>query len=447
MKNTLRLCLIYVGVLAALFAVYFTSRVFEKEMTEQLKRDLRETAHLVSLAYEKAESLTPFSSDSLRITLIDTLGNVLFESNGEVAKMENHKDRPEVVEAFSRGFGEDFRYSVTVNANEFYCAIRLKDGNVLRLSRQQASLHEAFSKTMPYLLALLGAIVLAAILLAIGLGRSFVRPVQKLADNLGQPELMDDEGVYPEIAPLVKKIREQNRELQQTVEQLSDEKIKTVKMRDEFTANASHELKTPLTSIMGYAELIESGMAKPEDVQGFAAKIHKEANRLLSIANDIMTLSKLDGPNPSLNLKESVNLEKIALECIEELSLNAKKKKISVSLKSKDALIIQGNSRLLFEMFYNLIDNAIRYTEEGGNVQVLVENKTFTVQDTGIGIPEENQSRIFERFYRVDKSRSKSTGGTGLGLAIVKHIAEVHGAKIRLQSTVGKGTEISVAFC
>lgn len=446
MKNSLRFSLIYVGVLAALFAVYFTSRVFEKEMTEQLKGDLRETAHLVSVAYNQPDSLPLFASDSLRITLIDETGSILYDSDAEAAKMENHKDRPEVVEAFSKGFGEDFRYSVTVNANEFYFAKRLNDGKVLRLSRQQASLHEAFSKTMPYLISLLAAIILAAILLAFVLGRSFVRPVQKLAENLGQPELMDDEGIYPEIAPLVKTIREQNRELQQTVEQLSNEKLKTVQMRNEFTANASHELKTPLTSISGYAELIENGMAKPEDIKNFAGKIHKEANRLLSIANDIMTLSKLDAPGTSLDLKETVNLEKIALNCIEELSLNAKKKKVAVSLEVEDASEIQGNSRLLFEMFYNLIDNAIRYTEEGGKVQVLVRNKTFTVKDTGIGIPEENQPRIFERFYRVDKSRSKATGGTGLGLAIVKHIAEVHGAKIVLHSTVGVGTEIRVEF-
>ncbi|MCR5027868.1 MAG: histidine kinase, partial [Fibrobacter sp.] len=337
MKNSLRFSLIYVGVLAALFAVYFTSRVFEKEMTEQLKGDLRETAHLVSVAYNQPDSLPLFASDSLRITLIDETGSILYDSDAEAAKMENHKDRPEVVEAFSKGFGEDFRYSVTVNANEFYFAKRLNDGKVLRLSRQQASLHEAFSKTMPYLISLLAAIILAAILLAFVLGRSFVRPVQKLAENLGQPELMDDEGIYPEIAPLVKTIREQNRELQQTVEQLSNEKLKTVQMRNEFTANASHELKTPLTSISGYAELIENGMAKPEDIKNFAGKIHKEANRLLSIANDIMTLSKLDAPGTSLDLKETVNLEKIALNCIEELSLNAKKKKVAVSLEVEDA--------------------------------------------------------------------------------------------------------------
>jgi len=245
----------------------------------------------------------------------------------------------------------------------------------------------------------------------------------------------------------VKTIRKQNRELQLTVEQLSMEKQKTAQMRDEFTANASHELKTPLTSISGYAELIENGMAKPEDVKLFAGKIHKEANRLLSIANDIMTLSKLDVPGEStLDLGETVKLWPLACSCVDELTFNADKKGVQVSLKGEESSQVQGNRRLLFEMLYNLVDNAIRYTEQGGSVQVLVKEKALVVRDTGIGIPEENQPRIFERFYRVDKSRSKATGGTGLGLAIVKHIAEVHHAHISLKSVVGEGTEISVEF-
>jgi two-component system phosphate regulon sensor histidine kinase PhoR len=190
--------------------------------------------------------------------------------------MENHRSRPEIMDANSKGIGENLRYSVTLNAQVFYFAERLSDGKILRLSRRQASLHESVSKTMPYLLALLTGIVVVAVLIAFGLSRAFVRPVQKLAENLGQPELMDDEGIYKEIAPLVKTIRKQNRELQLTIEQLSEEKKKTAKMRDEFTANASHELKTPLTSISGYAELIENGMAKPEDVKRFAGKSTKK---------------------------------------------------------------------------------------------------------------------------------------------------------------------------
>ncbi|MBP5439364.1 MAG: histidine kinase [Fibrobacter sp.] len=455
MKNSIRFSLIYVGVLAALFAVYFTAQVFENEMSEQLKRDLRETAHLIEVSYGKMDStdggpianLSAFSSKNLRITLVGSDGKVIYESDAEAGKMENHRNRPEIMDAYAKGFGENLRYSVTLNAKVFYFAKRLADGNILRLSRRQASLHESVSKTMPYLIALLAAVVVVSILIAIGLSRAFVRPVQRLADNLGQPELMDDEGIYKEIAPLVKTIRKQNRELQLTVEQLSMEKQKTAQMRDEFTANASHELKTPLTSISGYAELIENGMAKPEDVKLFAGKIHKEANRLLSIANDIMTLSKLDVPGEStLDLGETVKLWPLACSCVDELTFNADKKGVQVSLKGEESSQVQGNRRLLFEMLYNLVDNAIRYTEQGGSVQVLVKEKALVVRDTGIGIPEENQPRIFERFYRVDKSRSKATGGTGLGLAIVKHIAEVHHAHISLKSVVGEGTEISVEF-
>ena len=264
MKNSIRFSLIYVGVLAALFAVYFTARVFENEMSEQQKRDLRETASLIKNFYGQIPSenfrknLDSIASKRLRVTLVDRDGTVLYESDAKAGKMENHRSRPEIMDANSKGIGENLRYSVTLNAQVFYFAERLSDGKILRLSRRQASLHESVSKTMPYLLALLTGIVVVAVLIAFGLSRAFVRPVQKLAENLGQPELMDDEDIYKEIAPLVKTIRKQHRELQLTIEQLSEEKKKTAKMRDEFTANASHELKTPLTSISGYASRISA---------------------------------------------------------------------------------------------------------------------------------------------------------------------------------------------
>jgi two-component system phosphate regulon sensor histidine kinase PhoR len=258
---------------------------------------------------------------------------------------------------------------------------------------------------------------------------------------------MNIENIYKEIEPLVNVIRKQDLELQLTIEQLSNEKQKISNLKDEFTANASHELKTPLTSISGYAELIESGMAKPEDVKVFAGKIHKEANRLQSIANDIITLSKLNNrESEPFDLSENINLWNLSHSCVESLLLNANKKSIQLSLDGDKTAEILGNSKLIYEMLFNLVDNAIRYTEQGGKVVVLVESDAIVVKDTGIGIPEECQSRIFERFYRVDKSRSKETGGTGLGLAIVKHIAEVHHATIRLKSTVGFGTEIQVGF-
>ncbi len=453
MKDRIRYSLIYMGVIAALCAVYFTMRVFEGEMAGQLKSQLRESLRLIETAYvgetlgDEPQKLSKFASKDLRITLIDSKGSILYDSDGEAVKMENHNDREEVIDAFAKGVGEDLRYSSTLQAKVFYFAKRLGDGKVLRLGMRQANLQQVFSKTIPYLIVLLAAIVAAAILIAIGLSRAFISPLQKLVDQLGTPEWMNIENVYKEIAPLVNTIRKQDLELQLTIEQLSNEKQKITHLKDEFTANASHELKTPLTSISGYAELIENDMAKPEDVKVFAGKIHKEARRLQSIANDIITLSKLDGQQGELfDLSEKVKLWNVAHCCVEDLSLNANKKSVQVSLDGDTDAEIQSNSKLLYEMVFNLVDNAIRYTEQGGKVAVIVEPCAIVVKDTGIGIPEECQSRIFERFYRVDKSRSKETGGTGLGLAIVKHIAEVLHATIQLNSAVGFGTEIRIGF-
>ena len=453
MKGRIRYSLIYMGVIAALCAVYFTMRVFEGEMTDQLKSQLRENLRLIETAYvgetlgDEPQKLAKFASKDLRITLIDSKGGILYDSDAEAVKMENHNDREEVIDAFAKGVGEDLRYSSTLQAKVFYFAKRLTDGNVLRLGMRQANLQQVFSKTIPYLVVLLAAIVAASILIAIGLSRAFISPLQKLVDQLGTPELMSIENVYKEIAPLVNTIRKQDLELQLTIEQLSNEKQKITHLKDEFTANASHELKTPLTSISGYAELIENDMAKPEDVKVFAGKIHKEARRLQSIANDIITLSKLDGQQGELfDLNEKVRLWNVAHSCVEDLTLNANKKSVQLALEGDKAAEIQGNSKLLYEMVFNLVDNSIRYTEPGGKVAVVVEPGAIVVKDTGIGIPEECQSRIFERFYRVDKSRSKETGGTGLGLAIVKHIAEVLHATIHLNSTVGLGTEVRIGF-
>lgn len=453
MKDRIRYSLIYMGVIAALLAVFFTVRVFEDEMAEQLKVNLRENLRLIETAYideslaSMPQKLARFAGEDLRITLIDSTGKIIYDSDAKAAEMENHYNREEVSDAMEKGFGEDLRYSSTLQAKAFYFAKRLKDGNVLRLGMRQANLQQAYSKTMPYLIALFAAIVAAAILIAIGLSRAFISPLKKLVDQLGTPEWMNIENAYKEIEPLVNTIRKQDLELRLTIEQLSNEKQKISHLKDEFTANASHELKTPLTSISGYAELIESGMAKPEDVKVFAGKIHKEARRLQSIANDIITLSKLNNREAEpYDLSEKINLWNLAHGCIDGLMLNANKKSIQLSLDGVRNAEILGNSKLLYEMVFNLVDNAIRYTEQGGKVIVLVEENAIVVKDTGIGIPEESQSRIFERFYRVDKSRSKETGGTGLGLSIVKHIAEVHHASIRLKSTVGFGTEIRIGF-
>lgn len=225
------------------------------------------------------------------------------------------------------------------------------------------------------------------------------------------------------------------------------------RIKQEFTANVSHELKTPLTSISGYAEIIESGMASDNDAVVFAGRIRRESQRMLSLISDILKLSKLDEKGDE-DTYETVDLLKIANECCDLLEMNAGKNGVNVSVSGEKSYVL-GNPNELTELVYNLIDNGIRYNRAGGSVAVEIsasdggENEPIailTVRDTGIGISSEHQSRVFERFYRVDKSRSKETGGTGLGLAIVKHVAERHNAKIDLTSREGEGTTIRVAF-
>ena len=219
-------------------------------------------------------------------------------------------------------------------------------------------------------------------------------------------------------------------------------------MRQDFTANVTHELKTPLTSISGYAELIENGMTDEKDTRRFAKEIHHNANRLIRLINDILQLSELD-TRESAPEKEWLNLYGLASTCLEMLRIHAEPLGIELQMKGS-ACRIFGNRGMIEELLYNLCSNAIRYNKPGGMVEVLVESRQegvlLRVKDTGIGIPKEHQERIFERFYRVDKSRSKERGGTGLGLAIVKHIVAEHGAKLTLESEEGVGTTMEVLF-
>ena len=225
-------------------------------------------------------------------------------------------------------------------------------------------------------------------------------------------------------------------------------KKKAEKMRREFTANVTHELKTPLTSISGYAEIIASGLVKPDDIPNFANKIHKESGRLLSLISDIMELSQLDEKFSDEEFAP-VDLAGVAAEVAEDLRSNAEKHGITITVDTKTA-VINGNRNQIYELIYNLCDNAIRYNRENGSVKIITgddnEHPFVKVADTGIGIPEKHHKRVFERFYRVDKSRSKETGGTGLGLAIVKHITERHGGEIFLESSE-QGTTFTARFC
>lgn len=251
----------------------------------------------------------------------------------------------------------------------------------------------------------------------------------------------DDDSVYDELRPLIRRFREQKKK-QKEVDRI----------KRQFTANVSHELKTPLTSIAGYAELIENGMAQGQDITKFASIINHECQRLIHLTKDIVQLSQLDESEELPQAKEistPIDLYSTSQNCIEALSLRAEKKGISMKLLG-ESCTINGNPSLIEDLIYNLCENAIRYNKENGSVTISVgfdgNNSILKIADTGIGIPEKYQERVFERFYTVDRSRSKATGGTGLGLAIVKHIVEYHGASLEIESKEDSGTIITIRF-
>lgn len=372
--------------------------------------------------------------DDLRITMIKKDGKVFYDSFADAKKMENHANRQEVRQALKHGNGKAIRTSDTLDKNTFYYAVRLDDGNVLRVAKESRSIWSVFIKVTPAILILIFVILAISKMLSDVLTKSLLLPIEQMSENLDH---LEDITTYKELMPFINTIQEQHKNI-----------LMNAKMRQEFTANVSHELKTPLTAISGYSELIQNGMANEEETIRFAGEIHKSAKRLLTLINDTIRLSQLDTSEQKV-IYEAIDLYKIAEDCVNMLKFSAENHGITISIHGTNAYL-EGNKEMLEEVVYNLCDNAIRYNNEGGKVDVTVKpvkGKIYLcVEDNGIGISKEHQERIFERFYRVDKSRSKSTGGTGLGLAIVKHIIQQHGAHMELTSEKGKGTKIEIEF-
>ena len=379
---------------------------------------------------KKLEPMIKADEDT-RLTFISQSGDVLYDSDSS-KKLENHKSRAEVKQALAEGQGEDIRMSDTVGKELYYCAIRLDDGSVLRLARPMDSLIRTAWNILPVMLVLSVIGIALALFLANWQTKRLMEPVMHL--DLEHPL---DNVIYPEMVPLLEAIDRQNKE-----------KEAVANMRKEFSANVSHELKTPLTSISGYAEIMMNGLVRPEDIPRFSETIYKEARRLLTLIEDIIKISKLDDESVELE-KEDVDLFELTREIVSRLSLTASQRNIHMELTG-ESVKIHGIRQILDEMIYNITENAVKYNKENGNVTIWVgntlEGPKVRVSDTGIGIPKEHQDRIFERFYRVDKSHSKERGGTGLGLSIVKHGAILHGAKVQVDSEYGKGTRMEIIF-
>ena len=531
--------------LASLFvitgALYEYFGIIQKK---QLKDELSLAA--VSVEQQGGDFLKRLSPDRYRITWINTEGNVIYDTRTDAESLENHADRTEIKQALKDGYGESIRYSSTLLEKTIYCAQRLTDGSVLRISVSQATIGVlVLGILQPILIVLIAALVLSG-MLAKRLSKRIVETLNSL--DLEHP--LDNDS-YEELSPLLNRINRQHnqitaqmRELKKRTDQFAQitasmneglvlldnrgcilsinpaaieifgaepscvgqdflsvdrshdmsvaiqaalkdghseihagrkgfiyqfdisriaadgetagvvilafditEKETAEQNRREFTANVSHELKTPLQGIIGSAELIENGMVKPEDMSRFVGHIRLEAQRLVTLIGDIIRLSQLDegGDMP----RENVDLLSVASAVADDLLPSADGQGISIAVEGSPANVY-GVKRLLYEIVYNLCDNAIKYNRQGGSVKISTVSEggfsSVTVSDTGIGIAPEYQNRIFERFFRVDKSHSKSSGGTGLGLSIVKHAVQYHHGKIELTSAPGKGTSIKIDF-
>lgn len=414
--------------------------VFYSYSDNQLKEQLRVVESVVENQLAQDDD-TAFISNhidkNVRITLVAKDGTVIADSQESANKLGNHLDRQEIQQAIKNGEATVTRHSDTQGKKVYYFAKQLDNGNVLRVSAEAKSIGKFFSDYdyIIYIFLCIIVVIVAAVFVSMGITKSIVKPITQLGQSLDNiDKFKSDE----ELKPLVNAILQQKKK-----QKMLD------KQKKQFTANVSHELKTPLTSIAGYAELIETGMAKPEDIKPFAGVIRKQALRLVNLSEDIIQLSQLEESDDEDMSFESVNLYEIAQRCVEALNINAINKCVTLNLTGEECYI-RGKAQLVEELVYNLCDNAIRYNKENGNVTVTVspleKGASVSVKDTGIGIPKKYQERIFERFFRVDKSRSKATGGTGLGLAIVKHITQLHDAKLEISSEEGKGTEIIVTF-
>lgn len=528
---------------------------FSRMVTETSRQ-----AALVAAGLEETKSLSDEmrmkyliavgKSDRSRVTLIAPDGTVVFDSNTDPSRMENHLERPEVKEAIQGGKGAAMRTSSTLGNQTCYTAIQLSNGEVLRLSNTTDIVSGDLRRALPPLAAIILLVCGISMWLAHQLTTRLVAPINML--NLEAPL---ENNIYEEFSPLLGKIHAQNAQIEQQIGILRrrqiefeaitsnmseglivlddelrilsansaavrlmgaeerdwcgenlivfsrdttlsqkaraaavgqkesfgcenkdgahlhlylspvnvedkprgcvvlivdvSERYAAERSRREFTANVSHELKTPLTSISGYAEMVSLGLAKPDDVRGFAQKIHDEAGRLITLVDDIMKLSRLDESTPASLPFEPVELYALAYETTDRLRQAAASQGVEIVLEGAP-ITIHGVRQMLSEAVFNLCDNAIKYNHAGGKVTVTVgachEGARVMVQDNGMGIAPADQAHIFERFYRADKSHSKTVGGTGLGLAIVKHVCEIHGASVHVESTPGQGSAFILTF-
>lgn len=536
-------------VVTALLCVLTFYNIFQKQVIEDLSGY---ASIIMESKYCDLDNLEDcnWAIEHLRITLLDTDGMVIYDNNVNADILDNHKERPEIVEALEKGTGSAIRQSATLNETTYYYAVRLEDNKILRVAQEGEGILNLFMSAFPLIGFITIILMMCCVTLSKMLTLHIVSPIEKMAGNMRN---IKKYMVYDELIPFATMISKQHKDIREQMDYLGQEntkmqmitdymaeglllidaekniiianpsakhllsqrevdysgrnilhlsrneelnrcisealmgkkqeadfelhgvplqvyanpvyndenligvmcfivdmseKQKGEKMRREFTANVSHELKTPLTAISGYAELISENMTSPDATIRFAKEIHHNAKRLLALINDIIKLSELD----EVELVKSYttfDLMEIAKQVETNLEMNLSKAQVSLFVEG-ESCELYAQREMIEQVVYNLTSNAVRYNHIGGKVWIRIHKQgdqaVLCVEDTGIGIPKAHQERIFERFYRVDKSRSKATGGTGLGLAIVKHVLSHHHASIVLESEEDKGTKITVTF-
>ena len=436
MRRKIQKSMLFIVYTTVVFTFVLAMSVNYIQTSKHLKDGLKQEAIYIKAAVDVngMECLQDMdqAQKKTRVTVVTPEGQVVYDSGKEGSTLDNHAEREEIQSALLYGEGSGSRRSDTVGERMYYYAVRLEEGNVLRVAKATDSIWKSMLAFVPYIVAMGMVMLVVASLLAKYHTRRLIEPINML--DLESP--LENE-TYEELHPLVVRIDQQNRQ-----------KDEAAKLRQEFSANVSHELRTPLTSISGYAEIMKSGLVRPEDMTGFSEKIYKEASRLIGLVEDIMKLSKLDEGSVELE-QETIDLFELSKEVCARLAERAERTKIKMDVIG-ESVYYTGTRRILDEMIYNICENAIKYNKDNGEVEVWVtctkQGPLLSVTDTGIGIPKEEQERVFERFYRVDKSHSKAIGGTGLGLSIVKHGAILHGIRIEVESTVNVGTRIELHF-
>jgi two-component system phosphate regulon sensor histidine kinase PhoR len=389
-------------------------------------------------------------NEATRFTVIDLMGKVIADSDvKDSSVMENHINREEVKAVLESGTGYAIRKSETLNLSMLYVATIASNGNyILRMAVPFSGLRQYVGLLIPAILISIGVTLIVSMILANRFARSVTKPLHEIAEEMQKlkeekPDFHFKHYQYDEMNVIADTTLKMSQAVNESMKRIEFEKM----IRQEFFSNASHELKTPLTSIRGYAELLENDMATNEKMKKeFLTRIKKEAANMTNLINDILMISRLETKEAEVLLSE-VRICPIVKDVCNSLEPLAKEYQVTVKMNCRP-LIITANTQQIRELFGNLIVNAIKYNKPGGEVNVTVTTETkeviIVVEDTGVGIPEDAKQRIFERFYRVDKGRSKKVGGTGLGLSIVKHIVNFYEGSIEVESKIMEGTKFTV---